>query len=795
MIRSRIWPSAVTLVLLAAVTWSSVTARAASPDQGPAPEGSPSGTVSPQAAPQAYSWYDGAIQYSQITNCFSIIQGLPYQENGAGTYVGFLADPQYPKPTPNNTYYIHVVIAGLGNSCSGQRAYLDVSLPSGTTPAVTSSDLVYCLYDGAPISPCPQSLPGSSLNPGAYVLPSSDGAHANTWPIVQGHFLEFQIPVKSITALTNSTLQANVWMLDGNSSPWLRPQQGVYVFSSTPTILYPSPSTITVTATTARSQAYLYAFGLGGTGYFDLGTTTSYGTFHDSVGIAAGGNAWLAWDDWGPPALTPDTLYHWRFTFTPSAGSPVVGADQTFRTLPDGRVTVGSGSAGSCTDAALGSALATAKQILFNCGTLPVTVTLTTAHSIVSNVTIDGGNKVTLDAQGTTNHFNVNNFWHLTLQNIALINGNNASACGGAIHVYPNAFITLNGVRLIGNHSASDGGGICVDTSAAATVQETLFRGNSAGFFGGAIRTYGLTDLTNATFLTNTAGINGGGIDNTNDLYIVNSTFSGNTAGIRGGAINNYLGHMSLSGSNLSGNISSGYGGAVANDSGTATLVNNQFTANTAASVGGGVRNNGNLTATGNTFVGNSASDSGGAFENIGNLTLVNDTLSANRATANGGGVYWNGGQITMTNSTVVSNTAGTAGGNIYVGIAHNPAVKLKNTIVARGSPNNCSSTVLSNGYNLESANTCGLVGTGDKKSVDPRIGPLQDNGGATWTRALLFGSPAIDGGTNSGCPATDQRGVTRPIDGDRSGGAQCDIGAVESSPLWGVFLPLTMRH
>jgi uncharacterized repeat protein (TIGR01451 family) len=37
-----------------------------------------------------------------------------------------------------------------------------------------------------------------------------------------------------------------------------------------------------------------------------------------------------------------------------------------------------------------------------------------------------------------------------------------------------------------------------------------------------------------------------------------------------------------------------------------------------------------------------------------------------------------------------------------------------------------------------------------------------------------LEGSPAIDAGTNDGCPATDQRGVTRPQ------GPRCDIGAFE---------------
>ena len=56
---------------------------------------------------------------------------------------------------------------------------------------------------------------------------------------------------------------------------------------------------------------------------------------------------------------------------------------------------------------------------------------------------------------------------------------------------------------------------------------------------------------------------------------------------------------------------------------------------------------------------------------------------------------------------------------------------------------------------------------------IDPRLGPLQDNGGPTPTHALLLGSPAID--ASSACPATDQRGVTRPQ------GAGCDIGAFEA--------------
>jgi hypothetical protein len=46
-------------------------------------------------------------------------------------------------------------------------------------------------------------------------------------------------------------------------------------------------------------------------------------------------------------------------------------------------------------------------------------------------------------------------------------------------------------------------------------------------------------------------------------------------------------------------------------------------------------------------------------------------------------------------------------------------------------------------------------------------------------------GSPAIDFGTNTGCPSTDQPGAHRPI------GTTCDVGAVEVGYL---FLPLILR-
>jgi hypothetical protein len=755
------------------------------------------------------AWYDGAIQYSVITNCFSIIQGAPYQEYGAGAYVGFLADPDAAIPTPNQVYYVHVVVAGLGNACSGMRAYIDLGLPANTSLAIDNTNKVYCFYNNQPIDPpsqCPQVLPPSPYNPGMYDIPSPDSEHAYTWPIPQGSFLEIQVPVRSSTALTNSAMVGRVWMLDGNDSPWLQPQQGVYVFSSQPSILYPSPSTTSITDNTAHSEAYLYTHGLGGTGYFDLGTDINYGLIHEAVVIPAGGNAFLAWDDWGPPPLTADTLYHWRFTFTPSSGAPVYGADQTFRTLPSGVAVVGSGATGSCTESALLSALATGQpNISFACGPLPATINLTNVISLASSRTINGGNMVTLSTNGASNHFNVQSGAQLTLTQIALNNGL-SETCGGSIHVMAGGQLTLNKTSFNNNIAFESGGAVCVEASASATIHASTFTynqslgyagsvgggavfnagtllinysrltGNSSGSMGGAVQDYGNSTINDTNFTQNTAAINGGGIDATGQVSITRGTFISNTAGIRGGGINIYLGSLVVSESSFITNHSSGYGGGIANDASEAIIQGSEFSGNTAVSVGGGLRSNGDTYVTNSTFSGNHSDGAGGGIDNS-EISNPSATLS-------------------LLNVTLVGNSAGTVGGNLSLGSLSGANVTLKNTLVASGVPNNCDKWITSQGNNLESANSCGLATVGDLVNTDPKVRPLENNGGATRTHALLPNSPAVDHGNNAGAPGIDQRGFPRPVDGNNDGSVICDIGAYELvfGTTFPHYLPLVNR-
>jgi hypothetical protein len=175
--------------------------------------------------------------------------------------------------------------------------------------------------------------------------------------------------------------------------------------------------------------------------------------------------------------------------------------------------------------------------------------------------------------------------------------------------------------------------------------------------------------------------------------------------------------------------------------------------------------------------------DSGGGVSNAGTLTLVNSTVRDNTATDAGGGLY-NGytSPLTLMNSTISGNTAD-AGGGLYNDYAS--PLTLTNSIVANnptgGDCRDYYSSIISKGYNLDSDGSCQLTAPTDLPGVDPRLGPLQDNGGPTFTQALLPGSPAVDAipwGTN-GCGTThigDQRWQARP----QPAGGACDIGAYE---------------
>jgi uncharacterized repeat protein (TIGR01451 family)/CSLREA domain-containing protein len=168
-----------------------------------------------------------------------------------------------------------------------------------------------------------------------------------------------------------------------------------------------------------------------------------------------------------------------------------------------------------------------------------------------------------------------------------------------------------------------------------------------------------------------------------------------------------------------------------------------------------------------------------------GDATLTNVTISGNQVIGAGkGGGIENGALFSVTNATISHNSAPNGGGISNNTTTADGFVSLRNTIVANSSAGgNCLGTFNSQGYNISSDGSCAFASSGDHNNTDPQLGPLQDYGGSTFTHALL-GGLAIDGGTNTNCPANDQRGVDRPQDGNLNGVSTCDIGAYEVEPV-----------
>ena len=230
------------------------------------------------------------------------------------------------------------------------------------------------------------------------------------------------------------------------------------------------------------------------------------------------------------------------------------------------------------------------------------------------------------------------------------------------------------------------------------------------------------------------------------------------------------------------------------------TISNGQVSA---GSNGAGINNAGTLNLTGVTVSGNLAipdatgTTGGGGIFNSGTLTLTNSTISGNHAdtgagAGNGGGIFNSAtGTLTLTNCTVSGNVTddGGQGGGINNANAGANTANLQDTIVANntvgagGAGPDLKGAFNSLDYNLfETTTDATFTGTTTHNITgqDPVLGPLQDNGGPTFTHALLAGSPAIDAGNSA--LITDQRGNQRPVDDGSitNVGNGSDIGAFE---------------
>jgi hypothetical protein len=287
------------------------------------------------------------------------------------------------------------------------------------------------------------------------------------------------------------------------------------------------------------------------------------------------------------------------------------------------------------------------------------------------------------------------------------------------------------------------------------------------------------------------SNIDGGGIYNFESNTLLDRVIvENNRAGYGGGGIFVDGGSLTIANSKVTNNIAREGGGVQGYYNASITIIDSTISGNTANGPGGGIfGESGLLTLSGSAVTNNTGHFGGGIVIDSSELTITNSTISGNVAGADGGGI-WSTNGANLLNVTITNNVAGADlvvgdGGGIhnYFG-----AFTIKNTLIAGntdldGTPTerrpDCSGYIVSLGHNLI-GNGYGCTITGGSadqvgtrnRPIDPILGPLQDNGGDTFTHALLSGSPAIDAGDNNGCPTTDQRGYLRDTN--------CDIGAYE---------------
>lgn len=126
----------------------------------------------------------------------------------------------------------------------------------------------------------------------------------------------------------------------------------------------------------------------------------------------------------------------------------------------------------------------------------------------------------------------------------------------------------------------------------------------------------------------------------------------------------------------------------------------------------------------------------GGGIVSQESLTISNSTISNNTGKSRGGGIYVMNGEAIIERS-IVSGNRSALGAEIY---RHNHY-----SVIVTVDNHNLFGTNGNSGLYGLSPGATDIVASGGISNI---LAPPADNGGPTFTRALVTGSPAIDGST-----------------------------------------------
>jgi hypothetical protein len=313
---------------------------------------------------------------------------------------------------------------------------------------------------------------------------------------------------------------------------------------------------------------------------------------------------------------------------------------------------------------------------------------------ITGHIVVEGGGTVTISGANQFVIFSVTAGATLTLNNLTITKGYNASGDGGAIRNGSGngngGTLIITNCKFVGNKTALSWSGGAILSYGPLTITNTEFAGNQAGNGGALFPRFApaVTTITGCTFhdnsTTNTTNGWGGAIllwdgaqvTALNSIFFSNMANSGSVSSStvdRGGAV--YVtsnSSFSAENSQFYSNSSS-FGGALYVDAGGSLTVKNSNLHDNTISIfdgtqgGGAIYNAGTLMMDTDLLQDNHADGSGGAIQNVppGTIQIGNSVFRHNSADLGGAISSLSSGSVD--NTTLADNTAKNYGGGIDV--------------------------------------------------------------------------------------------------------------------------------